>query len=176
MTERIFRSIFLVSCCVLLACLIIIMGALYDYFSDVQRDQLESELQLAAQGVENEGLAYFDGFKVDSLRLTWVAADGTVLYDSKADASEMENHLDREEISDALKVGTGRGERVSSTLSERTYYLADRLSDGTVLRGSVTSYTIWVILFGMLYPIIVVIIVAVVLSLLLARRISRRII
>ena len=177
MTKRIFRSVFLAAFAVFIACLVLVMGALYSYFSARQESQLAVEARLAAAGVEAGGKEYLEDFgRQDGLRLTWIAADGTVLYDTNADASSMENHADREEISEALETGSGEGKRVSATLSEKTVYIALRLSDGTVIRAAASHYTVPTLLLGILQPLIVIIILAVVLSALLASRLSKRIV
>ena len=102
MTKRIFRSVFLTAFAVMLACIALIVGALYSYFSARQEAQLATEVRLAAAGVEADGLDYLEALgRRDGLRLTWIAADGAVLYDSNADAAAMENHADREEFAEA---------------------------------------------------------------------------
>lgn len=175
MTKRIFRSIFLVAVAVLLACLILIMGVLYEYFNTMQRNTLAAQMTLAAQGVQNEGLGYLNGLEESTYRLTWIQADGTVLYDSRADETAMENHADREEIQEALSTGVGESERTSATLAEKTLYRAVRLSDGSVLRTGVTQYTVVTLLLGMLQPIAIVLLAAIVLSVILAKRVSKQI-
>ena len=89
MTKRIFRSIYIVALVVFVASAICIMGALYNYFTGVQQTQLQTQTNLAAQGVANEGAGYFENLKTDSLRITWIDTDGTVLYDSQGDLSNM---------------------------------------------------------------------------------------
>lgn len=83
------------------------MGVLYQYFGDQITGELENEAWLVARGVESMGMDYFDGLQSSS-RITWVGEDGTVLYDSVADASTMENHADREEIREAMNGSRGR--------------------------------------------------------------------
>ena len=61
MTKRVFRSIFLASLAVLLAAAVLILGALYTYFSDVQAEQLRLQTALVAHALETEGVSYFDG-------------------------------------------------------------------------------------------------------------------
>ena len=173
MTKRIFRSICLAAISVLLASLVLIMGVLYDYFSQLQRRQLAVQTDLAAQGVMAQGLNYFDGLQLEGCRVTWIAADGTVLYDSVS-SGEMDNHMDREEIRQALTTGQGDSIRYSSTLTEQLFYHAQLLPDGTVLRLSASRYTVWVLLMGVLQPVLVVALLAVLLSLLLASRLSAR--
>ena len=176
MTKKIFQSILLVAGCVLLASLLIIMGFLYDYFGGVEENQLRDELSLAAAAVEDGGTDYLSQLTADRYRLTWIAADGSVLYDTKTDAESLENHASRAEVSQALATGTGESTRYSSTLMEKTMYYAQRLDDGTVLRISISRATVGMIAVGMIQPLLIVLIVALILSGLLARRLSRRIV
>ena len=143
MTKKIFQSILLVAGCVLLASLLIIMGFLYDYFGGVEENQLRDELSLAAQ------------LTADRCRLTWIAADGSVLYDTKTNAESLENHASRAEVSQALATGTGESTRYSSTLMEKTMYYAQRLDDGTVLRISISRATVGMIAVGMIQPLLI---------------------
>ena len=176
MTKKIFQSILLVAGCVLLASLLIIMGFLYDYFGGVEENQLRDELSLAAAAVEDGGTDYLSRLTADRYRLTWIAADGSVLYDTKTNAESLENHASRAEVSQALATGTGESTRYSSTLMEKTMYYAQRLADGTVLRISISRATVGMIAVGMIQPLLIVLIVALILSGLLARRLSRRIV
>ena len=176
MTKKIFQSILLVAGCVLLASLLIIMGFLYDYFGGVEENQLRDELSLAAAAVEDGGTDYLSQLTADCCRLTWIAADGSVLYDTKTNTESLENHASRAEVSQALATGTGESTRYSSTLMEKTMYYAQRLDDGTVLRISISRATVGMIAVGMIQPLLIVLIVALILSGLLARRLSRRIV
>ena len=176
MNRKIFRSIMAVAGAVLLASLLVIMASLYGYFGGVQEDQLRDELSLAAVSVEDSGEDYLRQVSSDRFRLTWIAGDGTVLYDTRADGESMENHGDRAEVKQALAQGEGESIRYSSTLLRQTVYCAKRLSDGTVLRISVSRATAGVLALGMFQPILLVLIVALVLSALLAGRLSRRIV
>ena len=176
MTKKIFQSILLVAGCVLLASLLIIMGFLYDYFGGVEENQMRDELSLAAAAVEDGGTDYLSQLTADRCRLTWIAADGSVLYDTKTNAESLENHASRAEVSQALATGTGESTRYSSTLMEKTMYYAQRLDDGTVLRISISRATVGMIAVGMIQPLLIVLIVALILSGLLARRLSRRIV
>ena len=176
MTKKIFQSILLVAGAVLLASLLIIMGFLYDYFGGVEENQLRDELSLAAAAVEDGGTDYLSQLTADRYRLTWIATDGSVLYDTRTDAESLENHASRAEVSQALATGTGESTRYSSTLMEKTMYYAQRLADGTVLRISISRATVGMIAVGMIQPLLIVLIVALILSGLLARRLSRRIV
>ena len=176
MNKKIFRSILLVAGTVLLASLIIIWGCLYGYFAGVQETQLQDELGLAAILTETDGEAGLRQVDASRFRLTWIAADGTVLYDTDTDAAQLENHAERTEVQQALEAGTGESVRYSTTFLEKTMYRATRLSDGTVLRISRSRATVGVLLLGMLQPILAVLIAALVLSAIFARRLSRRIV
>lgn len=176
MTKRIYKAICAAALGVFVVTMLLIMGVLYNYFSSVQQRQLHSQTALAVQGAEQLGMDYFDGLSDEDVRITWVAANGDVLYDSASDSDVMENHLQREEIQSALATGFGESARYSSTMLKQYLYCAQKLSNGTVLRLSVSHNSVWVLLLGMLQPILIVIAVAAVLSFLLASRLSKRIV
>ena len=175
MTKRIFRSTLLVGVAVLAASLVLVMGALYSYFGRVQESQLRDELSLAAVGVEKNGSDYLAQLRSEQYRITWLRGDGTVLYDTQADAATMENHAQREEVQQALAAGEGESSRYSSTLLQKTVYYAKRLPDGTVLRLSAVRVTAGVLVLNMLQPILLVLAAALILSGVLAGRLARRI-
>ena len=150
MTKKIFRSFMLSAVAVLLAGVVIVMTCLYSYFASVQESQLQDQLQLAAAAVETEGTDYLKGLTADRYRLTWIAADGSVLCDTKRDAESLENHGDRLEVREALRTGSGSSTRYSSTLLEKTSYYAQRMPDGSVLRISVSRATVGMLVLGML--------------------------
>ncbi len=176
MTKKIFRSICIVALTVFISSLFLILSFLYGYFNEVQHDQLKIQTDLAARGVDNEGISYFDGLNTNKYRITLVGEDGSVLYDSKSDSSSMENHLEREEVQEAIRSGYGESERFSSTLLEKSLYSAERLRDGSILRLSMIQNSVLTLFLGMLQPICVIIVVALVLSLLLASRLSKKIV
>lgn len=176
MTKKIFKSILIVAGTVLLASIVIIMGCLYEYFSNIQKDKLADELDIAASAVELYGADYLKNIDSERYRITWIQADGKVIYDTQAGADSMENHADRQEVKQALAEGEGSSSRYSDTLMEKTSYYARLLDDGSVLRVSTTYATAGLLVLGMLQPILVVLIAALVLSGILARRISKRIV
>lgn len=176
MTKRIFRSVCIVAVAVLLASLALVMGVLYDYFSGSQEEQLRTQTDLAAQGIENEGAAYFNGLVSDDLRITWIDREGRVLFDNKTDATSMENHLEREEVKQAIEKDYGKSARYSETLTEKSLYSAKKLSDGSVVRLSVSQYSVLTLFLGMLRPVLIIALAAVILALLLAYRLSKKIV
>jgi len=175
MTKKIFRSIFVVALVVLLASIGIATSFLYDYFNDSQVKQLKAELSLVADTVNEVGVEYFENFDSTVFRFTVVDTDGTVLYDTAVNASEMENHADREEIAEAFESGTGSSARNSSTLTEKTFYEAVRLENGDVLRISVSQLTVGVLVLGMLPAICAIILVSAVVAIVLSHAMAKKV-
>lgn len=176
MTSKILKSILSVVVAVLMTSLVIITGVLYRYFGTMQESQLRDELSLAAGATEQLGESYLENLDSDRYRLTWIDSDGTVIFDSHADVTSMENHANREEIREALISGTGESVRRSTTLMEQTIYEATRLNDGSVLRISVSRATAFVLVLGMIQPIAIVLVIAIVLSAWLAHRMAKRVV
>lgn len=176
MTKKIFRSIVIVAASVLLASLVIISSCFYEYFGRLQRQEMKDELYLAATAVEHGGEDYLKNISSGHFRLSLIAKDGSVLYDTAADAEGLENHGGREEVKQALESGEGESIRYSSTLLQKTIYCAKRLDDGRVLRISVSRATVGAIAMGMISPIIAVGVGALILSGVLASRLAKRIV
>lgn len=176
MTGKILRAILSVAVAVLLASLLTVTAALYGYFSNVQQAQLSDELSLAADAVEQLGIDYLEGLGSERYRLSLIAPDGSVLFDSRAEAELMENHRDREEIAEALLYGNGSSIRRSSTLTEQTIYEALRLADGSVLRISTSRASALTLLLDMLWPLALIAAGAIIVSVWLARKMARRIV
>ena len=176
MTSKIFRSTVFVAVVVLLCSMGIVLGVLYSHFTGVQVAQLKDELSLAVTGTEQYGNAFLENVEADRFRVTWIDGDGTVLFDTQVDQTTMENHADREEIREALESGTGSAVRTSSTLTVQTFYEAQRLKDGTILRISASQDSAWVLMVDMLWPIILIAALAICLSAILARRMARKIV
>ena len=177
MRKRIFRNVLAVALAVLVVSSALIVTIMYDFITERSRDELVTEALFITAGVEGGGLAYLDAVETDKTsRITWIAADGTVLFDSQSDAAAMENHVDREEVAEALELGEGFSERYSTTLSQTTYYYARMQPDGTVLRVSSTESSIFSMMFEMIWPLITVIAGLVVGTFLLAKHSARKIV
>lgn len=176
MTKKIFHSILLVACTVLLACYLVILTSLNDYFTSLRKSQLKTQLSFASTAVKDEGIEYLKNVENGEYRLTLIDTDGTVLYDTNADAAAMENHSDRREFQEAFLSGYGESHRYSRTLTEQTYYFAKKLSDDRVLRISTSQVTIVSLLLGMLQPLLVITFLAILLSVFLAKRASRNLV
>lgn len=176
MTKKIFHSILLVACTVLLACYLVILTSLNDYFTSLRKSQLKTQLSFASTAVEDEGIKYLKNLENGEYRLTLIDTDGTVLYDTNADAATMENHSDRKEFQEAFLSGYGESHRYSRTLTEQTYYFAKKLSDGSVLRISTSQVTVLSLLLGLLQPLLVIAFLAILLSVFLAKRAARNLV
>ena len=72
----------------------------------------------------------------DGLRITLISKDGSVLYESKGNASKMENHMERPEVQQALKNGEGKATRRSNTIGTLSFYYAEKLENGCIIRVS----------------------------------------
>ena len=181
MTKRIFGAVMLVTVAILLLSSAAVSVVLYRDFKAQFFTELKSEAHTIALALET-GLpaqTYLPSLKegsISDLRVTWVAADGAVLYDSEADESTMENHREREEIAEALRSGYGSSTRNSETIAKKTIYYACRLTDGTVLRVSGTQASVFGVLLHVLKPTAAVLAAAVLLALLLSYRVSKRVV
>lgn len=181
-TKKIFQSIFFVSFLVLIACLSLVVGMLYNHYGNIQKTTLETELTLTATAMEKAGSTYLynlsnlKSISEKNIRFTHIAADGKVLFDTQTQASAMENHADRKEIQSARQAGDGESSRYSATLLEETLYHARLLSDGTVLRISTNRLTIPALLMKMLQPILLILAIALLFSYWLAKRMAVQIV
>ena len=173
MTGKIFRNFVLICFSVFAVSVGLFIGVLYGNFSDTLDAELVQQTELLGDGVEYGGIGYLEKINLPN-RVTWVDAQGTVLYDNQASAVGMENHADREEIREALETGFGQSERHSVTISERTVYAARRLADGTVIRVAESQRTALAMLLELSGAIVLILCAALVLSMVLAFRLSRR--
>ena len=176
MTKKIFKSTVLVSAMILILGSALVMGILYQYFGKQLNGELEKEASYLAYGAEQNGVEYLEHLKQKDARITYIDASGTVLYDSQADVSSMENHSDRKEFEEAVQKGYGYAERMSATLSEKTVYYALKLADGTVLRVAGVQSSVLALMFQILPSVIGVAIVMLILAGVAAAHISAKIV
>ena len=153
-----------------------VMGILYSNFDGQMRKELSKEAAYLAYGVEQQGTDYLKNVKDKSSRITYINKDGTVLFDNKADADEMQNHKNRTEFQKSEKYGAGECSRYSDTLSEKTIYYALRLKDGTVLRVSGTQDSVLALVENLLLPLCGLLFLMLILSGIMASVISKRIV
>lgn len=176
MYKKIFRSTFVAAVMVLLMSVVLIMGILFEYFEGQLQNELKTEASYISQGLKNDGIEYFDDFNSKTRRISLITPDGTVIFDTNADKSKLDNHLQREEVQQAIKSGSGISVRYSDSMLEKTVYYAEKLEDGNILRVSTTQYTVFTVLLGLMQPVIVVMLIALLLSIFLSSRASKSII
>ena len=122
----------------LFAILVTLFGVTSIYYELFEK-QVKNDLHtLAELLVDSDILEKKEAFnlKNQDVRITWIDADGVVLYDNRTEAKNLENHADRPEIMSAMETGEGEGVRKSNTLEKNTYYYALRMQDGSVVRVS----------------------------------------
>ena len=179
MTKKIFTGIIAVSLIIMLCCTGLIMGVMYDYLGTQIDKELENEANLVATGMEQDGTDYLQRIeKIGSLksRVTLVDATGSVLYDSQADEQTMENHLEREEIQQALISGEGHAVRESATMASETRYYAMKLADGGVLRVSTSHYSQLGLILDTFGMVVVIAAILIALSAIISHNITKHIV
>lgn len=175
MKKKIFKNTILIILLLVVLCGASIIGVLYNYFNKQYVTSLDQAAGYIAEGVDLAGMDFLTNLNEKEKRITWVAADGTVLYDNKADISTMENHKNRTEIKQAMTSSAGTSVRYSKTLSEETIYHAIRIGDGSVVRVSVIWKSMPALLMKVLLPVLLVLLLGVEFSAILAYRLSRQI-
>ena len=176
MTKRIFYSIISVATYVLLASVLIIFGVFYSGFSDDRLFQLQSQVKTVSAGILLSGTDYLESIEAKDYRITYISSEGEVLFDSEGDFSEMENHLEREEIKKAAENGTGESRRYSETFSEVYIYYAEKLPDGSFIRLSITRDSAFALFIKAALPSVMIIFFALFLSVFVAKRLSKKIV
>ena len=175
-TKKIFKSNILVAAAVLIFGIACVMAILYQHFGKEIHGELKKEASYLSYGVEQDGIDYLKQINEKDDRITYIAEDGTVLYDNMADAEAMENHSERKEVQEALKTGSGYAERTSETLSQKTIYYALRLPDHSVLRVSSTQFSVFVLLMELIPPIIGILIVMLIIAVIVSAHMANKIV
>lgn len=177
MAERIFRNLLLTVLLAVLLTAAVIVPSLYTVHEDRLSRELRQEADIIAGSLEmaQNDTAWLESLTTDS-RLTLIDPDGTVLYDSAADAAKMENHAERPEVAQALENGRGENIRTSSTLAQTTIYYAVRTGDGCVLRISNTRSSMLGTFLGVLPLIAGMLLCLVIAALVIAKGTAGRIV
>ena len=147
------RKISLSMCCIaafsVLITALMISLVLYNRNYKNMTNYIKNEAEYMAAAMNYNGVEYLDSVKdVSPSRITWIANDGNVIFDNSG--KKMENHSDRSEFKEAIKSGIGESSRLSETLGKKTYYYAILMNDGTVLRISDTTSSIFSDIFSSL--------------------------
>ena len=172
MTSKIFTSVLASALIVLLVTFLIVFGFTYNGYTTLALEDVRRECEYVKSGIEEYGIEYLYSLDAESGRVTHVLADGTVTYDSHGPLGAV-NHLDREEIAEALERGEGSAVRVSETLGKNTAYYAIRLSDGSVIRTSAEHYSAFAVFLNVLQPALLLFVAVLVFAFIIASRLSR---
>ena len=176
MNKKIFYSSFFIAVIVLITSIVMIFGVLFHFFETQLQNELKNEANYISHAVENEGTEFFKNFDSKNKRITLIKYDGSVIFDNQVNAEKLDNHLNREEIEQAIKNGNGISIRYSDTLTEKIVYYATKLNNGNVLRISTTQYTVLMILLDLLPSFVIVLLIALILSFFLSSKLSKSII
>lgn len=178
MKNKLARAMFWMAVIALLISFALCIAVFYTNYGHITRDELKEQAELAAKGVSEGGLRYLESLELPDTRVTWIDGSGTVLFDSTRDASEMENHADREEVREALdrKSGQGDSRRYSRTMVTTYLYAAQRLDDGTVIRLSRASHSVLAMTIQMIQPLCIVVLVSALLAAFLSGRLARKLV
>lgn len=172
MTKRIYWGILAASVITMLTCLVFTIGVQYQIYDESMQKSLKNKAYIISAQGDTENLEKYRNIEE---RVTLIDENGKVLFDNKAIAENMGNHLSRKEVADALESGDGYAVRRSETLGSKTRYYALRLDDGNVLRISDDSFTVWAVILELLPPIAAVAVMTFVLATVLASVISKKI-
>jgi len=178
MKKRIYKSMLVLALITVLLTSSLIAGVIYRAFYLRMQQEIRNESLFISTAYNLIGHEFFYGFsdQENSSRITWIASDGTVLFDNKTDAKKMENHLNRPEIADAMKNGSGEAVHLSSTLGTQTFYRAVRLNDGTVLRVSVTTYSVFKSVSDFILYVALIILLVILLTMIIANLLTKKIV
>ena len=174
MNKKIFKTVFLS----ILLTLVLVLGVSISVFYTTYENRIESDLSAELRflvAVADEGSDGITDVSIPGHRVTIIAEDGSVLYESETDPYDMENHLERPEVQEALIYGFGEDTRQSHTLLENLHYAASRLSDGRILRLAVPADTLLSFIAEMLLPMIVILILLLIFFAWFSMRAAKRI-
>ena len=139
------------------------------------KSMIRAEAEYISQAIDTEDINYLESVKnVTPSRITWIDSNGNVIYDSAGE--NLSNHSDRPEIIDAVKNGSGESSRLSETFSEQTYYYAVKLTNGTILRMSDTTSSIYHDIFSALPYTVIVIAIIIILAIIVSNNETEKII
>ena len=140
MRQKMQHSMVFVLTATLVIAYIFLTGIMYRQTVTTVEEEIHREADYISKAVQISGTEYLN--QMDEVRantrITWISAEGTVLYDSTEDEHTFENHKNRPEVKKAFAKGEGEDIRKSDTIGEEMCYYAEKMPDGTVLRVSRT--------------------------------------
>ncbi len=154
----------------------LIIYILYNNFSAEVKRQLAQECEYIATALNLNGEEYLTHNFSSENRITLIASDGRVIFDNKADASSLENHLDRPEVTQAISSGSGQSTRLSDTLGEKTYYYAQLLDNGNVIRMAITTQSLFGVLVSSVWYILITCAAVLIIAALISKALTKSIV
>ena len=145
MRQKIFRAILGLSLAVILA---VFGAALFTYQYLKTQDEvrnLATFSHIITAAIESDGPGFLTNFHSAWLRISLIAPDGTVIYDSTVAPEHLDNHALRAEVAEILDATRDSTtlRRFSQTLQKESYYHAERLKSGNIIRLSFTSESLF---------------------------------
>ena len=174
MEKKIFKNISALWVGMFVLLMVIFVIILYSTLRQWTFEELQGKIDLIEYGIQQNGMEYMKNLQMQD-RLTWIDADGTVLYDNFTDASAMLGQKDYYEVQEALEYGQGQEVRFSELLTQNTLYYAQKIEDGTILRISCTKGILKMLFYPLIYPASVTLFIILVLSALFASKLSKQI-
>lgn len=173
MYKKIFRNSFLLATVTLLIAIFSLSFFDYRHLEKRVFGELAESLQLAKAGMANDASSYLEHLTTKD-RLTWIDETGKVLYDNQAKAADLENHLTRPEVKNALATGSGESLRYSDTLFKKNFYVATKLPDGSILRLATSQDSLWHFYLQLLLPTFLTVLLLAILAFLAARYLTEK--
>jgi two-component system phosphate regulon sensor histidine kinase PhoR len=157
-----------------------ILGVCYDLFQTQMQRQIENEASHISAGLnhttDRDAFLASLSFSHLSTRITVIDPDGTVYYDNQANPSQMENHINRPEVAEAIVSGQSQSVRTSATLGKRTFYIAKLLENGQIVRVAITTQSIYLMFLSILPAILIIVLVVAILVLFFSSGITKKIV
>ena len=177
MKKRINLRLILIGTISIILTSVVIILIFYNLFQTRVQEDLKLDGYLLKQTYSKlTGTEDLKNINTNQLRITLISQDGTVLYESDTDAEQMENHLDRPEIVQALQNGEGETVRTSDTLDVNTYYFAIKLDDGNILRVARQANSMMAIFLRAMLPIVILLVIIFILCLILSHFLTKAIV
>ncbi len=177
MKKKLYIRMSVISIIVMLLSIFVTVGILYGQFIQQIMEDLKTNVRILKS--TEAVLEYVEknyAPNIDNLRITVIDADGNVKYDSNVDSKKMENHKNREEVAEALENGSGQAIRKSDTLDKNTYYYAERLENGQVLRAGKEAGSLWQFGMKILPTMIMELLLAVMVCIIAAKYLSKKLV
>ncbi len=177
MTNKIFKSIFITAVIVIVAATTIVFALCYNFYYERTLEELKREAEYIQAGIEIDGTDYLQSADAEGVRVTLIASDGRIIYDTEYENPlDAPNHISREEVREALSSGKGVSSRTSELTGEPTLYYAVLISTGTVLRVSSASHTVLTMLGAIIGPILLLLLAILLFAFFSARKLSATIV